>query len=146
MTALITLKKQVWDQKKKGDTDEQIAAQQGLSLPRVQQYVDESLQEAQDRYNTLGLSKLLILELARLEDMWGANSEGVAFGDQRALNMALKIVDRKLTIFGLDRPQVHIDARGRDLSKLVQQRPDIFEMASKLNQALEEVPEEDDEV
>lgn len=131
----MTIRLRVFEYKKLGHSDEQIASNLDLSVEEVREHskaVIEHLRVTSDPEQDI------FLTLARLEDMYQAIAPNIAHGDLRHIREAQKILMNKMQIYGLNRPTVNVDARGSDVKKLIETGgEEVFDLLQKVNILIE---------
>jgi len=90
----------------------EIAQELGVSVNKAWNLVEQALR-AWDKYISETASELRQLELQRLDEMWKAIYPHVKLGKPEYVDRALKLMERRAKLLGLDLPvQVDVTARG----------------------------------
>lgn len=87
--------------REQGGTYEQIGRVLGISLSRAYQDIEEALKEITRE----PAEHVLKVELRRLDRLWQVAYQESLKGDMKAMDRAIKIMERRARYLGLDSPQ-----------------------------------------
>lgn len=93
----------VMDLRKKGFTYRMIQRELGISERAVVKYLQLGFKSLQEK-SSAQTEELMLMQNARLEDMYRGLSGRIDKGESRAIEVGIKVLERQSRLFGLDAP------------------------------------------
>lgn len=120
--------------REQGATYEQISTTLGVSKKRAYEDVRDALKEITRE----PAEDLFKIELQRLDRLWQVAFKAALSGDMTAMDRAIKLIDRRAKLLGLDAPkELKINAENVDLDATVGRLLRVAEMALQDTPALD---------
>lgn len=95
---------EAFNYRKSGFSYHQIADKMGIAVSNAYTLVKEHLDLMREQAKE-SAKELIQIENERLDNMWAAIENRVTLGDDDAINSAIKIMNRRAALLGLDQPQ-----------------------------------------
>lgn len=110
-----------WELRKAGVPYGKIGRQLGVSSATIYRYIQDQLKQYTNEIHAT-VQDTVTLELARLDDMYLAIWSKARGGDNKAIELALKVMERRAKLLGLDTPvatkNVNVNVSNIDITSM----------------------------